>query len=391
MTGRGGPRPTTLGSAVETDEGAPRTNRLTPAAQPDRISFVLDEDVFHGNSATELLIAAAIAAITLLVVWGIRAVARWKGRRAPETETEANDFLMDLVRRTKIWLLVFPAVFLGARTLDLPADMGRMMKSGAQLAFIAQTALWATGVIDFWLRRYRRKRAETDPEAITTINVFRIAAVSALWLVAILVAFDNFGIAVTPLITGLGIGGIAVALATQNILSDLFASLSIVIDKPFVVGDYIIIGESMGTVEHIGLKTTHIRALSGEQLVVGNGDLLGSRIRNFKRMAERRATFRLGVTYQTTVEQLETIPRIMQSAIEHQQNTRFDRAHLIGFGESSYDFEAVYWILSPQYLDFANTHQAVCLEIVRVFAASGIEFAYPTRTLFVAKQEPLNS
>jgi small-conductance mechanosensitive channel len=352
---------------------------------------VLDEDVFHGNSATELLIAAGIAAITLLLVWGIRAVARWKGRRAPETETGADDFLMDLVRRTKIWLLVFPAIFLGARTIDLPADTGRMLKSGAQLALIAQTALWATGVVDFWIRRYRRKRAETDPEAITTINVFRIAAVSALWLVAILVAFDNFGIAVTPLITGLGIGGIAVALATQNILSDLFASLSIVIDKPFVVGDYIIIGESMGTVEHIGLKTTHIRALSGEQLVVGNGDLLGSRIRNFKRMAERRATFRLGVTYQTPAEQLETIPRIMQSAIEHQQNTRFDRAHLIGFGESSYDFEAVYWILSPQYLDFANTHQAVCLEIVRVFAASGIEFAYPTRTLFMAKKEPLNS
>ncbi|HEX7707479.1 MAG TPA: mechanosensitive ion channel family protein [Thermoanaerobaculia bacterium] len=352
---------------------------------------MLDDDVFNGNSAAELLIAAGIASITLLLIWGILAVAGWKVRKAAETETDADNFFIDLVRRTKIWLLVFPAIFLGARTIDLPVDIGRMLKAAAQLAFIAQTALWATGVVDFSIRRYRRKRAETDPEAITTINVFRLAAVSALWLVAVLVAFDNFGIAVTPLITGLGIGGIAVALATQNILSDLFASLSIVIDKPFVVGDFIIVGESMGTVEHIGLKTTHIRALSGEQLVVGNGDLLGSRIRNFKRMAERRSTFRLGVTYQTPAEQLESIPKIMQSAIEHQQNTRFDRAHLIGFGDSSYDFEAVYWILSPQYLDFANTHQAVCLEIVRVFAASGIEFAYPTRTLFVSKQEPLNS
>jgi small-conductance mechanosensitive channel len=347
---------------------------------------MLSREVYHGNSIEALIIAASITAGVVLIVWGLRAALRHRLKKAEESERYFDDFLHDVANRTKLFLVFFIALFLGIRALDLPPELVRGAKIAAHLALIAQLTLWATGLVDLTIRRYRRRRMETDPEAVTTLNVFRIGAVATLWVVAALVTIRNvLEQDITALITGLGIGGIAVALATQNILADLFASLSIVIDKPFVVGDFIIVGESMGTVEHIGLKTTHIRSLSGEQLIIGNGDLLKSRIRNFKRMAERRVVLRLGVTYQTPADQLEQIPTMIRNAIEKHQTTRFDRSHMTGFGDSSYDFEAVYWILSPQYLDFANTHQAVLIDIVRTFTQEKVEFAYPTRTLFVTQ------
>ena len=198
-----------------------------------------------------------------------------------------------------------------------------------------------------------------------------------------LVALDTAGIDITALVAGLGVGGIAVALAVQNILGDLFASLSIVLDKPFVIGDFIIVGDMMGTVEHIGMKTTRVRSLSGEQLVFSNTDLLSSRIRNYKRMQERRALFRFGVTYQTSRDLLARIPEVVREVIEGRDETRFDRAHFAGFGDSSLDFEVVYYMLVPDYNAYMDTQQAVNLELVGRFEEIGIDFAYPTRTVFV--------
>ena len=182
---------------------------------------------------------------------------------------------------------------------------------------------------------------------------------------------------------GLGVGGIAVALAVQNILGDLFASLSIVIDKPFVIGDFIVVGEFMGTVEHVGLKTTRVRSLGGEQLVFANSDLLASRVRNYKRMNERRILFQFGVLYQTTAEQLEAIPQRVREVIETLEEVRFDRAHFFRFGESSYDFEVVYWMQNPDYARYMDAQQQINLGLVRAFKDMGVEFAYPTRTLYL--------
>jgi len=206
-----------------------------------------------------------------------------------------------------------------------------------------------------------------------------------LWSVIVLMALENVGIDITALVAGLGVGGIAVALAVQNILGDLFASLSIVLDKPFVIGDFIIIGDYMGTVEHIGLKTTRIRSLSGEQLVFANNDLLQSRIRNFKRMYERRVVFNLGVVYQTPHEKLQKIPQIVREIIEQQHPVRFDRAHFKSFGDFSLNFEVVYWVQNPDYTVYMDIQQAINLEIYRRFAEEGIEFAYPTQSIFVEK------
>ena len=194
---------------------------------------------------------------------------------------------------------------------------------------------------------------------------------------------DNLGFNITALVASLGIGGIAVALAVQNILGDIFASLSIALDKPFVIGDFIIVEDVLGTVEYIGLKTTRLRSLSGEQIVFSNVDLLKSRIRNYKRMFERRVVFTIGVVYQTAHATLERIPALVRSIVEQQPKTRFDRAHFKEYGDSALVFEVVYFVLDSDYNIYMDIQQAINLAIFRRFQVKGIEFAYPTRTLHV--------
>ncbi|MEO8382428.1 MAG: mechanosensitive ion channel family protein [Acidobacteriota bacterium] len=335
------------------------------------------------NAPSALAVAASIAAGVLLLVGIVAGVARRRLARAAETTGDVDDFLLDVVRRTSVALLVFPAIFIGARVLELPPGTGSLLRTLMRLSLIAQGALWAAAVVDFLLRRYHRRRVESDPAAITTIRAFRFAALGGVWCIAVLVALDNTGVDITALVTGLGIGGVAIALAMQNILGDLFASLSIVLDKPFVVGDFIRSGDHMGTVEHIGLKTTRVRSLTGEQLVFSNADLLQSRIRNYKRMDERRIAFTIGVTYQTPAALLERIPGLVREIIERAGAVRVDRAHFAAFAASSYDFEFVYYVLSADYNVYMDVQQSINLAIVRAFERERIEFAYPTRTLFV--------
>lgn len=337
--------------------------------------------MLFGNSPRAIAVAAAIAASIVVIAAALRAFARSRAQKARGTATQVDDFLVDVVMRTKLLLLLVPAVHAGMRALTLPPEVSRIIGLLSRLSLIAQAAIWTIAVTGFALDRYGRTRVETEPAAVTTLHAFRIGAVVSIWVIAILVALDNAGFNVTALITGLGIGGVAVALAAQNILGDLFASLSIVVDKPFVVGDFIAVGDDLGEVRHIGLKTTRIRSLSGEELVIGNGDLLKSRIRNYKRMAERRVLFRIGVVYQTSREVLEHIPQIVRAAIESQTPVRFERGHFADLGESAYEFEFVYFVGSRDYQVFMEVHQAVNLAIVREFEAVGIEFAYPTRTI----------
>jgi small-conductance mechanosensitive channel len=202
---------------------------------------------------------------------------------------------------------------------------------------------------------------------------------------------DNLGVDVTALIAGLGVGGIAVALAAQNILGDLFASLSIVMDKPFVLGDFITVGESQGTVENIGLKTTRLRSLSGEQLVFPNSDLLTSRIRNFKRMQERRVVFTVAVTYDTAFAQLKEIPELIKAAITSQEQTRFDRAHFQKLGDAALIFEAVYFVTIPDFVRYMDIQEQINLRLLEEFASRGIEFAHPTQLALLPQTQPPTS
>ena len=203
------------------------------------------------------------------------------------------------------------------------------------------------------------------------------------WTVILFLVLDNLGINITTLVAGLGIGGIAIALAAQNILGDIFNSVVILVDKPFEVGDFIIVGNEMGVVEKIGIKTTRVRSLFGEQVVFTNSDLIGSRIKNYKRMQERRITFQIGVTYQTSAEKLEQIPGMIKEIVAAIDKTRFDRSHFKGYGDFSLNFETVYYVLSGDYNLFMDIQQAINLALFRKFEDKGIVFAYPTQTLFV--------
>ncbi|GBD32147.1 Low conductance mechanosensitive channel YnaI [bacterium HR33] len=346
------------------------------------------ENRFLGNSVADWTIAVTVW------VLGSAALRMLKGgiqhrlqAIAARTQNEIDDLLADVVARTRTFFLIVVGFYLGSRFVDLPERLNPWVHGLLVVGIFLQIALWGNGVIAFYVSRITRKKLAEDPATATTVSALRFLGQLVLWTAVLLLALDNLGVEITPLLTGLGVGGIAVALAVQNILGDLFASLSIVLDKPFVIGDFIIVGEHLGTVEHIGLKTTRVRSLWGEQLVFANSDLLNSRIRNFKRMYQRRVVFAVGVVYQTPADVLEKIPGWIREIVQAQPLARFDRAHLKGFGPSSLDFEVVYWVQDPDYNKYMDIQQAINLEIIRKFAAEGVEFAYPTQTLYLHKAE----
>jgi len=305
---------------------------------------------------------------------------------AERTTTDLDNFISDLVRvRTKKILFLAIAVYGASLFLDLPADIERVIVGTAFILLFYQVGLWGNGMINFLVTRRAAKDGE-DGLNLEAYSVITWIAKAALWTIVILLALNNLGIQITALVAGLGISGIAVALAVQNILGDLFASLSIVMDRPFIIGDFIIVDDQMGTVEHVGLKTTRVRSLSGEQIVFSNTDLLSSRIRNYHRMNERRVLFTLGMTYQTPAEKLERIPGMIQEIIEVQEQVRFDRAHFASYGDFSLNFEIVYWVLDRDYALYMGIQQEINLALYRKFEEEGIEFAYPTQTLFMEKE-----
>jgi small-conductance mechanosensitive channel len=332
-----------------------------------------------------LIAAAIVAGLTIVLRLGIALALRRLRRVAEHTKNDVDDIAVDVLGSTKLYFLLFLALVVGSRWLDIPEGARSGVRLVSVLAIVFQTAAWGNVAISAFIRRRVRKTVKHDPAEATTMAALGFLIRVMLWSVLLLVALSNLGIAIGPLLTGLGVGGVAVALAVQNVLGDLFASLSIVLDKPFVLGDFIVVDDLAGTIENIGLKTTRVRSLSGEQLVFSNSDLLKSRIRNYKRMQERRILFTIGVTYQTPREQLEKIPGVIREILEQQDNARFDRAHFKGFGAFSLDFEIVYFVRTAEYDAYMDTQQAINLELHRRFEEIGVEFAYPTQTLFVER------
>ncbi len=274
------------------------------------------------------------------------------------------------------------ALYAGSLALELPARIEMVLARIAVIAFLVQLALWGDRAARNW-RSLSHARAEAAGELVGrgSMSVLCFVIRLVIWLVIALVILDNLGVNITALVASLGIGGIAVALAVQNILGDLFASLSIVLDKPFEVGDFIIVGDALGAVEMIGLKTTRLRGLGGEQIVFSNADLLKTRIHNHQRMQTRRVAFIIRVTYRSTGTQLRAIPGIVREVVSAQPAALFERAHLAACSEWSLDFETVYHVQSADYVVHMDTQQAVYLGLFERFAAQGIEFAQPVRVL----------
>ncbi len=268
-------------------------------------------------------------------------------------------------------------------SLALPTALQDFIRLAAVFTLLLQAALWANQLIDYGLQQYALHTLQAESDRQNTVVILGLASRIVLWSIILLLALDNLGVEISGLLTGLGIGGIAIALAVQNILSDLLAYVSIMLDRPFTSGDFIVVGEHMGTVERIGLKTTRMRSLSGELVIFANHDLLGSRLRNFQDREERRVVFTVGVTYDTSASKLASIPSILREVVNQQEQVRFDRTHFSTFGDFSLDFETVYYVTSADYVVYMDVQQSVNLELVRRFEQAGIEFAFPTQTVHV--------
>ena len=339
---------------------------------------------FYHNSLQAWLIAGIVFVVigtTLVIVRTL--LARRLEKVAARTSTTADDAVVDLLRRTRYFFILTAAVAGATFFLELPKRALAVGHVLGTIALILQFAIWGNGLINFWFQNYAERKADSDLASRTTIAAFGYVARAILWTMLLLVGLNRLGIDVTALVPGLGVGGIAVARAVQNVLGDIFAALAIVLDKPFVVGDSIAVDTLSGTVEHVGLKTTRIRSVNGEQLIFSNTDLLKSRIRNFKRMQQRRVVLTIGVSYDTPPDTVARIPAMLKEAVESQQQVRFDRSHFMSYGDSSLVFETVYFVLTADYLTFANVNQAVNLAVLRKFTAEKIDFAFPTRTIVV--------
>lgn len=348
----------------------------------------ISDVVFLGNSLVSWVQGCGTALGIYAVLWLVRRVLSVRlGALAARTTNSWDDLFVLVVKRTHGATLAVVALWPALGVLEVPGTAIEVARVLTVLVGGLQLAFWGNQVIAHVLDRRVAQLRQADPASATTLNGMTIVARGVLWVVLVLLALDNLGVNISALVAGLGIGGVAIALAIQNILGDLFASLSIVLDKPFVVGDFIVVGDMMGTVERVGLKTTRVRSLSGEQLAFANADLLGSRIRNFKRMAERRVLFTVGVTYQTSADMLARISTVLREVVSTERDARFDRAHLRGFDDSAITFEVVYYVLDPDYNRFMDVQQRINLAIYRRFEADGVEFAYPTRTVHLYPME----
>lgn len=343
---------------------------------------------WQANAPDDWALAAAIALGALAVLMLAKAtVVRALRIVASRTGSAYAGILIDTAAATSWWLLVPIALYAGASALDLHAKLEHLTAAAAVVALMLQIALWVNRYITVWMERRVAQSRAGEGEVLTALALLGFAARVVVWALTLLLIFNHLGFDVTALVAGLGVGGVAVALAVQNILGDLFASLSIVLDKPFVVGDFIVVDSQRGTVERVGIKTTRLRSLDGEHIVFSNADLLKSRIRNFKRMIDRRVEFTLGVVYQTPLEKLRLIPQWLNEIVSAQQRARFDRAHFKQYGDSALVFEVVYFVLAPDYNVYRDVHQAINLAIYERFAREGVEFAYPTHTVHL-KHEP---
>jgi small-conductance mechanosensitive channel len=343
----------------------------------------LDYQLF-GNPLRDWTISLGVLVVTLALLFLVRRLVRTRLQKlADDGDRVSFKVARHIVGQTKGWFLMLIAANLALRSIDANSTFDTVFGRLLVIGMLVQMGLWATAGLGRFMLLRRQKQLEEDASAVAAMDVVSFLTRVAVWAIIFLLALDNVGINITALVAGLGVGGIAVALAAQNIISDLFASLSIVLDKPFVLGDFLIIDDLAGNVEKVGLKTTRVRSLSGEQLVFSNNDLLKCRIRNYGRMFERRIAFTIGVVYQTPAEKLEQIPKILEDIMAKQESARFDRAHFQRFGDFSLNFEIVYYVESSDYRLYMDIQQAVNLEIYRRFADAGIEFAYPTQTVFV--------
>jgi len=350
---------------------------------PTPVTGVLSRAIL-GNSIQAWLTAALTAAIIFLVLVVVRRVLVSRiGALAARTSTHVDDTILAMIAETRTWVCFAVAVLVAASSLNL-WRLGQHVPATLKLIVLWQIALWGAAAIAFWMQHHlSRRTSEQDRTSVAMITAIGVGAKVLLWILVFVTALTSvFSINITPLITSLGVSGIAVALAVQNILGDILAALAIVFDKPFDVGDAIGVDDISGTVERIGLKTTHLRSASVEQIIIGNGDLLKSRLHNYRRQSQRRVVFNLDITYDTPTDVVGQLPKVVEAIVTKQSPVKFDRSHVSSFGESAIRIETVYYVLVADYMKYMNIQQAINLDLLREFASQNVKFAFPGRTVY---------
>ena len=348
---------------------------------------------FLGNTVEDYLIAAAVFLGVLLVLPIARAIIlRRLKALSQRTVNDLDDLLHDLLRRVvgpSVYLIT--ALYFSTLFLTLQESLGGLVQGVVVIVLAIKVAQVLQGFAAYGIRKGTAQTAKNDPAHAAMLTNMIWLARFMIWAATLLFVFDNLGVNITAFVASLGIGGVAVALAAQSVLGDAFSSFAIFMDKPFQVGDFIIVGDLLGTVEQVGFKTTRLRSLGGEQLIFSNSDLTSSRIKNYKRMRERRIAFSIGVVYQTPVEQVKAISPMIKRVVDEHEYARFDRAHFKSFGDFALIYEVVFYVLRPDYNTYMDVQQSINVRLIEEFQKAGIEFAYPTQQLYVTTNEPTSS
>jgi len=355
---------------------------------PDNPSELL-KAVYLGNTVKAYLTAFGVAILIYLALLITKQVILGKVKKLTKySKRKYDDIIIDTLRHVTSVELTVLAIYFATMSLVLDKTTSFFVMTVVTIVLTFRAILLLQRlIIEAIISRARGGDDELSAERESAAKTIGIVVKAALWSVGLLFILNNMGVNITAAVAGLGVGGVAVALAAQSVLGDAFSSFAIYLDKPFVVGDFIIVDNYLGVVEHVGIKTTRIKSLQGEQLVFSNTDLTKSRIQNFKKMAQRRVPFTIGVTYQTPAEKLKKIPVIIKKIIDDMENATFDRAHFKAYGDFSLNFEIVYYVLASDYNVYMDIQQAMNLAVYEAFEKEGIEFAYPTQTLYVNKGE----
>jgi small-conductance mechanosensitive channel len=330
-----------------------------------------------------------IAAVVFMVVWGALWIVRdLIASRYKKSAGNRNPTLIRLVAyligNTKQFLFFAVALDAAQQSLALPDKIQRIVSITVMILILVQVGLWAGRAVRFYLEMKELERG-ADRVFAGSLDIISFVSRMLIWSLLVLVALDNLGVNITALLAGLGVGGVAVALALQNVLGDLFASLSIALDKPFVIGDNLTIDTFVGRVEHIGIKTTRLRSESGEQIILSNADILKSRVRNFGRLPEQRIVATIRLKFETPAEKLKEMPKLLEGIVREHAQARFERCHLRNLGESSFQFELSYFVQQPAVNPMLDLQQTVNFRIIDEMRRLGVEFAYPAQLVFLER------
>lgn len=338
--------------------------------------------------ANPWIYAVGAPLLTYFVILGFRKVlTHFIGKYAKKTTTQWDDYLVVALKHTTHVFMLGLSVFIALKLIPHERRYNTYINRAFFVVSMLQVGVWLNLFVNSAIVSFFNRKTRKNPAAATSISLIQFLVKLLLLSVVLLFTLHNLGINITTILAGLGVGGIAFALALQKILGDLLSSLSIVSDKPFVVGDFIVMDQYMGDVEKIGLRTTRLRSLSGEQIIISNSDILSTRIRNFKRMKERRVIFSLGLPLYSETQDIKKAIRLISEAVHSTDRTRFERCHLKAIQRDSLEVETVYWVLSDDFDTHMDLQQNILLTLISSFKEHDLSFVYPTSEINLGPKE----